>query len=378
MGVSHPTALLPSEEQVIKVSDVTMFGNELRYVTEAVREGSVSWHGRFVREFETAFAQYVGSKHALACCNGTAALHLALEAAGIGPGDEVIVPVLTYVATANAVRHAGARPVFVDVDPTTWCMNVDEADRAITSRTKAILPVQLYGHWPDMGLLQHICKRRQLMLIEDAAEALTAHWKSQHAGTFGIAGAFSFFANKTITCGEGGMVVTNSDGVADTVRRLRAHGMEQSIHQYYHDRLGYNYRMTNLQAAVGLAQLETLPVLQSRRVEVVHYYRTHLSEFEQQWSSVTAIPSNWMFTVLVPKGVSVTDVRARMAEDGVETRPSFLPLSTLPMYSDSLRSFPVASDISNRGLCLPTHAGLTVAMLAHVETSFRKALQEAA
>jgi len=337
----------------------------------------LSWRGKFVGEFEAAFAKHVGVKHALTCCNGTAALHLALLAGGIGPGDEVILPVLSYVATANAVRYCQATPIFVDVEPDTWCMDLREVEKALTPRTRAILPVQLYGHWPDMDALMHLAVRRHLIVVEDSAEALNAHWRGRHAGTFGVAGVFSFFANKTITCGEGGMVVTHDDDRADLMRRLRGQGAEQHVHQYYHSMLGFNYRMTNLQAAVGLAQLETINHVTSRRAAVVDYYHQHLAAYETQRTPMQATVSDWMYTLLVPKSADATRVRVRMADAGVETRPVFLPMTQLPMY-ESKKKFPVAEDLSLRGINLPTHAGLTSTDLAHVVDVFQEALSEEA
>jgi perosamine synthetase len=360
----------------VSVSDIALAGSELSYVLDAVRSRELSWHGAYVRRFEEAFARRVGSRHAITCCNGTAALHLALLAAGVGPGDEVIVPALTYVATANAVVYCGATPRLVDVHPSHWCLDVEAVDRAITPKTKAIVPVQLYGYWPDMDGLMHLANRRKIAVVEDAAEALGASWRGRHAGTFGITGAFSFYANKTITTGEGGMVVTDCDVAAARIRSLRAQCVDPKVHQYFHEAVGFNYRMTNVQAAIGYGQLEALNYFSQKRARVVMYYQRALAGFEHQMARTGAIPSDWMYSVLLPSGVSVSSVRERMAVTGVETRPMFLPLSHLPMFG-SEHSYPVAEDISSRGISLPTHAGLDDTALTHVVSMFLKALEEA-
>lgn len=358
----------------IKVSDIQLTGAEKRYVLDAIERAELSWHGEYVRKFENAFSRYVDTRHAVSCCNGTAALHLALLALGIGPGDEVIVPALSYVATANAVRYCGAIPVFVDVHAQHWCMNVDEVDRAITPRTKAILVVQLYGHWPDMDGLLHLARRRQIPVVEDAAEALDGWWKSHPAGSCGVVSAFSFYANKTITCGEGGMVVTSDDAIAARVRHLCRQATDTSVHQYYHDAVGYNYRMTNLQAAVGLGQLEAMPTFMKRRHEVIAYYREKLRHLEMQTSAPGGIESAWMFAVLLPSESPVSNVRTYLDARDIETRPTFLPLPSLPMYT-SERTFPVADAIARRGLCLPTHVGLSDANLSWVVACLNEAVK---
>lgn len=365
---------------MIRVSDIVMEGNELAYVTDALTRRELSWHGEYVRRFEEAFANHVGSKFAVTCSSGTAALHLALLAIGIGPGDEVIMPVLTYVATANAVCYCGATPVFVDVRPDSWCLDHEEVEKAITRRTKVILPVQLYGHWPEMTALQALAHRHGLLIVEDSAEGLNARYNGRHAGTFGVAGIFSFYANKTITTGEGGMLVTDDPAVAHRVRLYREQGAETSKHQYHHSVVGYNYRMTNVQAAIGLAQLETVAQQEARRRDVIQYYRSKLRRHRYQELPIMAGPdsvaSDWMFAMCVHER-PVSQVRHWMAAEGVETRPVFRPMHQLPMYWSD-QKFPVAEEIALRGINLPTHAGLTLETVAHVCDVVESALRQEA
>jgi perosamine synthetase len=227
-----------------------------------------------------------------------------------------------------------------------------------------------------MGHLMHLANRRGIAVVEDAAEALSATWRGRQAGTFGVTAAFSFYANKTITTGEGGMVVTHQRSLADQMRRLRAQGVDTTDHQYYHSVLGYNYRMTNLQAAVGCGQMEGLDYFLKQRARAVDFYRHALRDLQQQYLFPEATASDWMYSVLLPENVDIECVRNRMLSAGVETRPMFLPLSKLPMYETD-ETFPAAEAISSRGLSLPTHAGLTAEMTEHVVAVLRTALQEA-
>lgn len=354
----------------IQVAEPQFVGNERAYVNEALDRAWVT-SGPYVERFEAAWAEFVGARHAVACGNGTHALHLALLAAGIGPGDEVIVPALTYVATANAVTYCGARPVFVDVD-STWCLDLGLAERAITAHTRAILPVHLYGGMPDMDWLAHLAATRRLAVVEDAAEAVGSYWNGTHAGTLGRLGAFSLFGNKTLTCGEGGVVVTDSEPLARRIRKLSRQGgaavgvAGYAGHWYAHDEIGFNYRMTDLQAAVGLAQVESREWHLRRRAEVAAFYAGAVlpEGVERQPTRLGVARVPWMNAVLVPDR---DGVMRRMAARGVETRPVFLPLPALPMYAAASGApCPVAHRISARGLCLPTHAGLGTGDLGSV------------
>jgi perosamine synthetase len=357
---------------VIHVSEPVLHGNERKYVLEAL-EGNRLSMGPFVERLEAAFAAYVGTRHAIAVSSGTAALHLALLALGVGPGDEVIVPALTFVATANAVRYCGAKPVIVDVDPETWCMDVSWMRRYCSQRTKAIVPVHLFGHpaaaaaWASLGY----------PIVEDAAEALGASLCGHRAGSLGKIGCFSLYGNKIVTCGEGGVVTTDDDDLAERLRLYRGQG--QGERRYYHEVIGYNYRLTDLQAAVALAQLETIEWHLRQRERVAYLYHTELPlGVTVQLLTHGARPANWMVAVKLPGGsgpapVTPTMVAERLAAKGIETRPMFTPLHLLPMYQDGV-SRPVAEDICHRGLCLPTHAALSEGDVRTVCEALREAI----
>ena len=330
-------------------------GNELRYVSECVITNWISSQGRFVSEFERLFAEFCAVKHAVALSNGTVALHLALVLAGVRPGDEVIVPTLSFAATANVVLHAGGTPVFVDSEPTSWNLDPEKVAEKITSKTKAIIPVHLYGHPADMDPLMDLARRHRLMVIEDAAEAHGATYKGSRVGSIGDIGCFSFFANKIVTTGEGGMLTTDDDGIADRARLLRAHGMSRS-RKYWHEVVGYNYRLTNLQAAVGVAQMEQVDSFLKERKEIAEQYSACLSpdeRIELQKEAPWAQRVNWLYTVLLREDIDRDAVIKKLEERGIDARPVFYPIHSMPPYAAS-GAFPVANSISKRGITLPT------------------------
>lgn len=332
-------------------------GNELKYVTDCITANWISSQGAYVTRFEEDFAGFVGSKYALTSTNGTAALHLALMALGIGPGDEVIVPDLTFAASASAVKHCGANPILVDIDPGTWGISPDAIGNAVTANTKAIMPVHLYGQPCDMEAVLKVAREHGLAVVEDSAEALGAKYKGRYVGTLGDVGCFSFFSNKVITTGEGGMVVTDDVRIASRIKKLRDHGMS-SDRRYWHDVVGYNYRMTNLQAAVGVAQMERIEDFLRRRDEIAESYRRRLSEVAGitlperfPWSRHI----NWLFSVLVDEdrfGMTRDSIIDNLAHAGVETRPFFYPLHEQPPFFQEGR-FDTTNSVSYRGLCLP-------------------------
>ena len=349
---------------------------EVRYVNEALEEGQVSSIGRFVSEFEERFAAVAEAEYGVATCNGTCALHLALLATGIGPGDEVIVPSLTFVATANAVRHAGAQPVFVDIHPHYWGMDPDQVSRMITPRTRAILPVHLYGHPVDMDPILDIAREHGLIVIEDAAEAHGAEYKGHSVGAIGTAGIFSFYGNKIMTTGEGGILVTNDPKVAQRARMLRDHGSDPEI-RYWHPEIGYNYRMTNLQAALGLAQLEQLDAFLVRKRRIAEFYYETLHDIpglnfqaREEWAS----PVDWMVSLIVEPtgGVDRDSLMRDLEVQGIETRPFFRPLHTLPPYQQAGATYPVAERVASQGLNLPSGVPLTDGELDRVAGAVRE------
>lgn len=346
-------------------------GNEKKYLMECIDTGWVSANGRFVTEFEASFAKLCGTKYALSCANGTVSLHLTLLGLGIGPGDEVIMPTLTYIATANCVAYCGAKPVFVDSDPGTFNIDPAKIEAAITSRTKAIMPVHLYGVPCDMAEINRIAKAHGLYVIEDAAEAVGARIGDTYTGAFGEVASFSFFGNKVITSGEGGMVTTSDDTLYEKMKLLKGQGMS-STRRYWHDIVGYNYRMTNMQAAVGLGQLEELDWHIGQRRRVAGLYAKHLAD-AQELVRLQAVPEGyesvyWMNNVILQEAVKLErdDVMAAMEAANIEMRPVFYPMHIMPPYLDKNASFPVAERLAARGISLPSHAGLTEADVARV------------
>ncbi|MBN4073023.1 DegT/DnrJ/EryC1/StrS aminotransferase family protein [Crocinitomix catalasitica] len=335
-------------------------GNEKKYVNECLDSTWISSNGKFIKQFEDDFASYVGSGHATSVCNGTIALHLALITLGIKEGDEVIVPTLTYIASANAIVYTGATPVFVDSIGETWQMDPEDVRRKITTNTKAILCVHLYGHPCEMDQLTAISEEHDLFLVEDCAEGIGTTYKGQHVGTFGDISTFSFYGNKTITTGEGGMVVTNDETLYDRAVHFKGQGL--AMHrQYWHDVIGYNYRMTNICAAIGLAQLEQIGTIIKKKREIADWYEQKFSG-----SAVTFQPeqddvyhSYWMCSILIEKPEDRNKLRSHLTSHGVDTRPLFHPIHTMPMYTNNYERHKVAEDLGWRGLNLPSYPDLT-------------------
>lgn len=364
---------------MIPVSQPTIGDDEVRLVTDAVASGWVSSLGVYLEQFEQRFAEFCGVKHCVSLANGTVAIHLALKVLGIGEGDEVIIPDLTFVATANAVVTAGATPVIVDVRASDWNIDPEAVQRAITPRTKAIIPVHLYGHPAEMDDLRRIADAHGLAILEDAAEAHGAVYKGRRVGGLGTCGTFSFYGNKIITTGEGGALTTDSLEIAERARYLRDHGMSKD-RKYWHTEVGYNYRMTNLQAALGVAQLARIDDFIAERDRILAGYRRHLTGRGVTLNPCMpgTRPVNWITCVLLD-GVDRAGrdaVLARLKELGVDSRPFFYPMSALPMYK-SARSFPVSADLSARGLNLPTYPALTDADVERVSQALLDATSRA-
>ncbi len=376
----EPALVSPADgTRILPVSETRLDGREQEYLAECVRSNWVSSAGPFVRRFEEAFAAAAGCRHGIACTSGTAALHLALAALGVGPGDEVVIPAFTMIATPNAVRYTGATPVLADSEPETWNVDPAAVEARITSRTKGIVAVHTYGHPADAAALGRIAGEHGLFLLEDAAEAHGAAFEGRPVGSLGDAATFSFYGNKIVTTGEGGMVTTNDDAIARTARRLRDHAFSADRH-FWHTFLGYNYRMTNLQAAVGLAQTERLGSLVEARRRVAGWYREGLAGIPgltvpRERSGVESV--FWMFGILVGEefGLSRDALRARLAESGIETRSFFVPIHLQPVYLASCRGerHPVAEDLCARGLYLPTSPLLSEADVERVSAAIRTA-----
>jgi perosamine synthetase len=357
---------LPAER--ISLSGPELIGNELEYVKQCLDSTWIS-RGHFVEAFEQKFAELCGVHHAVAVCNGTAALHVALLGLGVSPGDEVIVPSLTYVATANAVSYCGATPVFVDSETNTWNLDPQAVEASVTTRTVGIVAVHLYGHPADMDALRAIARRHGLFLLEDAAQAHGARSRGRSAGSLGDAGAFSFFGGKTITTGEGGMVVTNDGALAETARRLRNHGHDPD-RRYHVTQLGFNYRLPNLSAAVGLAQLEHYDWHVERRRANAARYREHLHGYpgiEMTSPAAEDESADWLTSV----------VMARLDRAGIETRPVFPPVHHQPIYRNRFaRPLPVAERLAARGLSLPSGAGLSPQEIDRVSDTLLRAIAD--
>lgn len=361
----------------IQVAKPTFNGNEQKYVLDCLQTGWISSVGKYVTEFEAAFAKQCGAKHAFTCANGTVGLHLSMLAVGTRPGDEVIVPSFSYIASANAITYCGAKPVFADCDSQTWTITAAEIERRITPRTRGVMVVPIYGHPVDLDPILALCGERGLFVVEDAAEAQGATYRGRPVGTQGHIGLFSFFGNKIITTGEGGMVITNRDDLAARVRVLRNQGNDPH-RRYWHTEVGYNYRMTNVQAAIGLAQLEKLDWHLGERQRVAAAYARHLEPLSERIELPRVQPwathCFWMYVVLL-RHADREQVAARLAEAGIETRPAFYPLHHLPPYRDGSLRLPVTESIAARGLCLPTHAGVSEADVERVAAELDKALR---
>jgi perosamine synthetase len=345
-------------KKFIPVYRPDLSGNERRYVLECLDSSWISSNGAFNARFEAEFARAADIPHAVTVTNGTVALHLALHSLGIGPGDEVIVPTFTYISCVNTIVQTGARPIFVDSRLSDWLIDPDEVNAKITERTKAIMVVHLYGAVCEMNALQKIASQRGLLLVEDCAEALGATFSGRHVGTFGDIACFSFFGNKTVTTGEGGMVATRNAELAARLRLLKNQGQDPG-RRYWHTELGFNYRMTNICAAIGLAQIERLPTILARKRAIGDKYRALLSAcpVKCQTPCAAVASSEWLFSVLLPKGVERDRVAASLADNGIETRPVFHCAHKLPMYC-SKESFPNAEAIAESGISLPSFPGL--------------------
>lgn len=336
-------------------------GNEFKYLNDAFLSSWISSSGEYISKFEGGFASYCGVKHGVAVSNGTVALHLALVSLGVGPGDEVIVPDLTFAATINAVIHAGATPVIVDIESESWCIDPNEIALAITDKTKAIIPVHLFGQPCDMDAIMTLARKHGLFVIEDCAQSHGAEYKGQKVGSFGDISCFSFFGNKVITTGEGGMCLTNDARLNEKMRVLRDHGMSKSK-RYWHEVIGFNYRMTNLQAAIGLAQLERIDdILENRRVYEQSYKKLFANkEVSFQADLADRKRITWLVSLLFNKSPEeLTHYTQMLKEAGLDVRPFFYPLSEMPIYQKYCsKPCPIAHEISKKGLNFPTYESL--------------------
>ena len=360
---------------MIPVAKPSLGEEELKNVIQAVKEGWISSKGKFVQEFEKNFSDYIGVKYGVATSNGTVALHLALEALGIGPTDEVIIPTLTFIATANAVTYARAKPIFVDSHPNYWCIDPEKIEKHITPRTKAIIPVHLYGHPSEMDKIMEIAEAHGLFVIEDAAEAHGSEYKKKKVGSFGDISCFSFYGNKIVTTGEGGICVTDNEKLAHKMRILRDHG-EDPNKKYWYNVVGFNYRMTNLQAAIGVAQLEKLDKFIEKKRKIAKFYNELLKDTkrislppEEPWAKNVY----WMYSVLIEHdyGLTRNELIEEYRERNIETRPFFNPIHTMPPYK-STESRPVAEKLSEKGINLPSFIDLSKEEIERIAKTIRR------
>ena len=364
-----------NKEYKINIAEPDITDLELEYITKAVRSNQLSSTGPFVNKFEESFAEFCEVKYATTCMNGTVALHLALIGVGVCKDDEVIVPALTYVSTANAVVHAGAKPVFVDIHPGHWGMDPEQVRKKITSKTKAIIAVHLYGHPADMDPLLEICEEFGIRLIEDAAEAHGAKYKGKTVGSIGSVGTFSFFGNKILTTGEGGMVTSNDQEIINKINIYKNHGNNPNK-RYHHQVIGYNYRMTNLQAAIGLAQVERADEILSKKRAIAKLYNDGLQDLplEVQPNMTWAEPVNWMNCIVLEDGTLPRDkMQNELKKLGIDTRPFFEPIPHLDIYSDS-GYFPISKKLSSRGINLPSSTMLQEDEITYIVSSIRNIL----
>ncbi|MBI1936251.1 DegT/DnrJ/EryC1/StrS family aminotransferase [Candidatus Woesearchaeota archaeon] len=354
---------------MIPVCEPTLRGNELKYVIECVKSGWISSSGRFIKEFEEKFSSYCKVPYGISCSNGTAALHLAIESMGIGHGDEVIIPTFTMIASCNAVIYSGAKPVLVDSEFGTWNIDIGKIEEKITKKTKAIMVVHTYGHPVDMDKLKKISSKYDLPIIEDAAEAHGAEYKGKKTGSLGDIACFSFYGNKILVSGEGGMVVTSNKKWAENARKLRNHYFGEP--RFLHQKIGYNYRMTNIQAAIGLAQLERVEELVSARRKNAQIYNRML----RNTKGITAPPEAewaknvyWMYGILVQRefGLGKKELVAHLEKSGVETRNFFIGMHKQPAYKGADKRFPniggkypCSDELEEKGFYLPSSSHLT-------------------
>jgi perosamine synthetase len=366
----------------LPVTEPSLAGNEMKYVSDCISTVWISSQGGYINKFQDSFSEFMGGGFAQCTSSGTTALHLALRALDIGQGDEVIVPDVTFGATANVVVHAGATPIFVDIDPLTWTMDPKAFASAVTEKTKAVIPVHLYGHPCDMDPIMETARLHNIKVIEDCAESLGAEYKGQKVGLIGDVGCFSFFANKVITTGEGGMTLTKDAALHERMALLRDHGMSKT-RRYWHLEAGFNYRMTNLQAALGLAQMERIDHFLEARRNVVNHYNKNLSQLP---GITTPLEADWARNIYWLYSIEIDPVAAcidrdhlaiKLMEAGVETRPVFPPLHVQPAYgSGKYGTHPVAERFAERGMSLPTSNALTVAEAEKVCQALTKILKD--
>lgn len=349
--------MISTMSKVIYLDAPNMGVLEKDYLAKAIDSGYISTIGPFVAEFEDIFTKYLASEGSVTTQSGTAALHVALYELGLKDGDEVILPALTFAATANPVMYTGARPVFVDVDARTWNLEPEQIRKNITGKTKAIIPVHLYGNPCNMQEIMHIAEEYNLHVIEDATESLGAKYMGRYTGTFGTFGCFSFNGNKVITTGGGGMVVGNDKKKLEHIKFLTTQARDEA-QGYYHPEIGFNYRMTNLEAALGLAQMERLETFLAKKKKFSSIYKEYLSDiefvrFQEEYEGAESCW--WITSIMFDKEIDVPALQTKLSERGIPNRKLFMPITEFPPYKAYKKAeLNNSYHIYKRGLCLPS------------------------
>lgn len=359
----------------IPICEPNIGEDEIQNVLHCLRTTQISgWAGEYITEFEEKFSAYCGAKYGIATSNCGTATILALESLGIGNGDEVITATFTFAAPVFAIIHSGAKPVVVDCESKTWNMDPSKIEEKITKRTKAIMPVHIYGHPVDMNPILALAQKYNLYVIEDAAEAHGAEYQSRKVGCLGTAGCFSFYINKIITTGEGGMLITNDERLAEKARLLKNYATSKE-RRFFHHHVGLNYRLPNIQAAIGVAQLAKIDGFIERKRHIANSYRSSLKDIsgitlpvEMPWAKSVF----WVYAILIEDefGLSRDEVMQKLTERGIETRTFFIPMNQQPFFQkmglSEKAGCPVAEEMSKKGLYLPNGVGLTEAQISQV------------
>lgn len=358
---------------------------EIDYVTDAVANAWYDNANIYHERFEKTFADYLGVRYAVSLPSCTSAIHLSLLALGVGPGDEVIVPDITWIASAAPITYVGATPVFADIDDKTWCVSAESFEKCITPKTKAVIPVDLYGNMPDMDAILGVAKRYGIAIVEDAAEAIGSEYKGKKAGSFGDTGVFSFHGSKTLTTGEGGMLVTNREDIYQRVLVLRDHGRKPGEKMFWNTEVAYKYKMSSLQAALGLAQLERIEELIARKRQIFAWYWEELSRVDGvtlNYEAPSTKNTYWMVTAVLDPSLGMDKERLMLLlrERNIDTRPFFYPLSSLPAYEhleqakQARQRNRVSYEISPYGINLPSALNLTREHVQYVCNALKEIL----
>ena len=372
----------------IPIAGPSITQKEIDYVADAVAHAWYGDAGMYHARFERAFADYLGVKHAVALPSCTSAIHLALLAMGVGPGDEVIVPEITWIATSAPITYVGATPVFADIDPRSWCLSATTFESCITPRTKAVIPVDLYGNMPDMDAIGEVARAKGISVLEDAAQAVGATYQGRKAGSLGDVGVFSFHGSKTLTTGEGGMLVSDNDAMVERVQILRDHGRVPGDKAFFNREIAFKYKMSSMQAALGLAQLERIDELIAKKREIFAWYQSEMADVDLVTLNDEAAGTRnvyWMVTVILADSLRITaeEMGRQLAERGIDTRPFFHPLSSLPAYRDHPQASEAALQnetaysLSPRGLNLPSALNLAREDVRFVCESLKEILRDA-